>query len=197
MDSNNFELHEFVGGILTAIMEGQSMALHNSIDFIKFVQNYTDDSEENLAAGELISENKKGYLIFRYQKPSVTEPGKMEDFKLEVPLLTILPVPYISIAEAEVDFNFRINAMREIEEHHTHKSQEDMDGNNSLNPQRIVLNGEVANENNDNRRQDSFAASIRINMKLKEQNLGEGIDVAMRELENSIINNEQDNEGKY
>lgn len=37
--------------------------------------------------------------------------AKYQDMKIEVPILTILPVPFIRIEEATIDFNAKINAM--------------------------------------------------------------------------------------
>lgn len=37
--------------------------------------------------------------------------AKYQDMKIEVPILTILPIPFIRIEEATIDFNAKINAM--------------------------------------------------------------------------------------
>lgn len=38
-------------------------------------------------------------------------PAQFEEMKLEVPLLTMVPIPFIRVEEAEIDFNAKINSM--------------------------------------------------------------------------------------
>lgn len=38
-------------------------------------------------------------------------PARYQDMKIEVPILTMLPIPFIRVEEATIDFNAKINAM--------------------------------------------------------------------------------------
>lgn len=47
--------------------------------------------------------------IFEASQPAV--PAQYQDMKIEVPILTMLPIPFIRVEEATIDFNAKINAM--------------------------------------------------------------------------------------
>ncbi len=114
-----------IGGPLVAVIEAQTLAARATADFIKTVG--FDDK------------NKPVYVEFKYPKevqpyqpaveakdevpatatdpavPAVAAkaavPAVYAEMKIAVPLLTILPIPFIRIEEATIDFNAKINAM--------------------------------------------------------------------------------------
>lgn len=49
--------------------------------------------------------------IFRAAEPAA--PAEFRDMKLEVPILTMLPIPFIRIEETTIDFNAKINSVEE------------------------------------------------------------------------------------
>ena len=48
-------------------------------------------------------------VVFAEKKDPV--PAVFQDMKIEVPILTILPIPFIRVEEATIDFNAKINAI--------------------------------------------------------------------------------------
>lgn len=81
-----------IGGPLNAVVEAQAKSGLATVNFIKET-----------------SFDKDGNLInvdFKYSR----EGG---DFSLTVPFLTLLPVPYITISEAEIEFNAKITSINE------------------------------------------------------------------------------------
>ncbi len=48
-------------------------------------------------------------VVFQADVPAVD--AKYQDMKIEVPILTMLPIPFIRIEEATIDFNAKINSM--------------------------------------------------------------------------------------
>ena len=101
-----------IGGVLNALIEAQSQAAYTTIDFINSVGFSTADNS---------NQKKPTYVVFQYTKeispylPATdTEPARQavtRDMLLQVPLLTMLPVPFIRIADATIDFNVKINSV--------------------------------------------------------------------------------------
>jgi hypothetical protein len=48
-----------------------------------------------------------------FQGAVLAKPAKFQEMKLEVPILTMLPVPFIRVEETTIDFNAKINSMEE------------------------------------------------------------------------------------
>lgn len=107
LSSINFE--SMIGGPLNAVIKAQTQSAVTSVDFIKAVGFKTDENG-NVTAPVMVS--------FTYPKSveSTDNEGntttKVEDYKLTVPFLTMLPVPFIRIEETTIDFNAKITAVQ-------------------------------------------------------------------------------------
>ncbi len=114
-----------IGGPLVAVIEAQTLAAKATAEFIKTVG--------------FDEKNQPVYVEFKYPKevqpyqPAVDAKPEVPatataaaipavaakdavlavyaEMKIEVPLLTILPIPFIRVEEATVDFNAKINSM--------------------------------------------------------------------------------------
>jgi hypothetical protein len=83
-----------IGGPLNAIVEAQAKSAITTANFIKEV-----------------GFDKKGEIVnvnFKYNRKD--NDGRDQDFNLTVPFLTMLPIPYITIDTAEVEFNAKITS---------------------------------------------------------------------------------------
>ncbi len=83
-----------IGGPLQACIQAQSQAAMTTIEFIDAVGLYEDP---------VTHEKKTVTVEFQYQKAG-------ETVKLVVPLLTIVPIPYISINQINIDFTANLSA---------------------------------------------------------------------------------------
>ncbi len=83
-----------IGGPLTAAIDAQAKAAMSSADFIEAIA-LTDDGK------------KVRTVTFRYRDST----GK--DVELEVPILTIVPIPFIRIDDMTVEFKANISATNE------------------------------------------------------------------------------------
>ena len=96
-----------IGGALNALIEAQSQAAYTTIDFINSVGFSSDDH----------GNKKPEYVTFNYTKElspysSETEStSNRRNMLLRVPLLTMLPIPFIRVADATIDFNVKINSV--------------------------------------------------------------------------------------
>jgi hypothetical protein len=88
---------------LQSAIKGQALAAQTTVDFIEKV-GLQEDAAGNLSVRQ---------VEFTYTK-QVTNPAdpaaepEIEENKLSVPMLAIIPVPYIRIDELTVDFEFKV-----------------------------------------------------------------------------------------
>ena len=88
-----------IGAPMTAAVEAQALAAQSSIDFIRSV-GFTSDGEDE-AFGAVRN------VTFTYKSRDVTA-GTDEDVELVVPILTIVPIPYLRIEDMTIDFTSKI-----------------------------------------------------------------------------------------
>jgi hypothetical protein len=112
-----------IGGPLIAVVNAQAQAALSTVNFIKSVGFKAGESDDPEASdtGDPI------YVTFKYPKeispyqPAVPAsgdtpatpavPAQIQQMKLEVPILTMLPIPFIRIEETTIDFNAKITSM--------------------------------------------------------------------------------------
>ena len=126
---SSIDFESMIGGPLVAVINAQAQAAMSSINFIKEV-GFKKPSAEQDAGGDTSTEEPI-YVSFKYPKelspyvpavpadPAATPPvpaspavpAVYETQELKVPILTILPIPFIRIDLATVDFNAKINSV--------------------------------------------------------------------------------------
>jgi len=131
---SSIDFASMLGGPLVAVIDAQAQAAMSTVNFIKEV-GFKKVGEQ--AAGGDTSTNEPIYVTFKYPKelspyqpavpadpgdPSATPPrpakpavsavaAVYETQQLQVPILTMLPIPFIRIDETTVDFNAKINSV--------------------------------------------------------------------------------------
>jgi hypothetical protein len=124
-----------LGGPLVAVVNAQAQAAVSTVNFIKEVGFKKTATEET--AGDDTSTEEPIYVTFKYPKeltpyvpaipanagnPTATPPvpataavaavpAVYETQQLQVPILTMLPIPYIRIDMTTIDFNAKINSV--------------------------------------------------------------------------------------
>ncbi len=94
-----------IGGPMTAAVEAQAQAAQTSIDFIRSV----GFTKAPPAAGESEDEQEFGdvrMVSFTYKSRNAE--GALDDITLTVPILTIVPIPYLRIDDMTIDFTSKI-----------------------------------------------------------------------------------------
>lgn len=116
---SSIDFESMIGGPLVAVINAQAQAAMSTVNFVKEVGFKKPDAEE--AAGGDTSTKEPIYVSFEYPKelspyqpatdttPAV--PATYQTQELKVPILTLLPVPFIRVDEATVDFNAKINSV--------------------------------------------------------------------------------------
>lgn len=103
---STISLGSIIGGALNAIVEAQSQAANTTVQFIDTVGFETKNGVKTPV-----------YVDFEYSKQSALvaeENGKqITTTKMRVPMLTMIPIPFIRIDDAVIDFNVKINSVEE------------------------------------------------------------------------------------
>ena len=131
----SLDFESMLGGPLVAVVNAQAQAAVSTVNFIKEVGFKKPATEE--IAGDNTSTEEPIYVKFKYPKelspyvPAVTAiaadpsatppvparaaaaavPAVYETQELQVPILTMLPIPYIRIDMTTIDFNAKINSV--------------------------------------------------------------------------------------
>ncbi len=103
----NLDFSAMIGGPLNAVIKAQAQSAITSVDFIKSVGFDSDGNVEQVQ----FSYNK----VVPEKAADGTPTGKQVEAKhqLSVPLLTMLPIPFIRVEETTIDFNAKINSVQE------------------------------------------------------------------------------------
>lgn len=126
---SSIDFESMIGGPLVAVINAQAQAAMSTVNFIKEV-GFKQPSAEQTAGGDTET-SEPIYVTFTYSKevspyvpavdadPSATPPVVAADAVaavtapqyLKVPILTMLPIPFIRIDTTTVDFNAKINSV--------------------------------------------------------------------------------------
>lgn len=126
---SSIDFESMIGGPLVAVINAQAQAAMTTVNFIKEVGFKKPSSEED--AGGDTSTEEPIYVTFKYPKelspyqpatpgdPTATPPvpattvvaAVYETQELTVPILTMLPIPFIRIDLTTIDFNAKINSV--------------------------------------------------------------------------------------
>lgn len=126
---SSIDFESMLGGPLVAVINAQAQAAMTTVNFIKEV-GFKKKSTEEAAGGDTGTEEPI-YVSFKYPKeispyqpavaadPAATPPvvasaavpAVFETQELQVPILTMLPIPFIRIDLTTIDFNAKINSV--------------------------------------------------------------------------------------
>ncbi len=108
---SSIDFQFMIGGPLNAVIKAQAQSAQTSVDFIKSVGFNAADAATDPGKPTMVS--------FVYDKPIESKDAAgvitvtLTPFKLTVPILTMLPIPFIRVEEVTIDFNAKINSVVE------------------------------------------------------------------------------------
>lgn len=108
---SSLDFESLIGGPLVAVVNAQAQSAMSSVNFIKSVGFKPKEGVTEVAFDSQETEEPI-YVKFKYDKEKPGEPGQYERHILEVPLLTMLPIPYIRIDSTTIDFNAKITSVQ-------------------------------------------------------------------------------------
>lgn len=91
-----------IGAPLTAVIQAQAQAAQTTIEFIERV-GFVPDASDPTKLGETRT------VTFEYEK--LSEDGSRTDMAMTVPVLAIVPIPFIRVESCEIDFTAKITDM--------------------------------------------------------------------------------------
>lgn len=102
----SIDFQSMIGGPLNAVVKAQAQSAQTSVDFIKSVGFNSTDGKPTMVTFEydkVIEKKDAAGVITPIATP----------MKLTVPILTMLPIPFIRVEEVTIDFNAKINSVVE------------------------------------------------------------------------------------
>lgn len=123
-----------IGAPLQAAIEAQALAAKSTIDFIRTVGFSRSDANDpffdhgSSQAPQVPDMGDARMITFKYSVTNVD--GGTEEVNLTVPILTIVPIPYIRIEEMTIDFTAKIS--EEMKAVQSNKSDTSFKSNYSL-----------------------------------------------------------------
>ncbi len=160
-----------IGGPLNAIVEAQVKSAITTANFIKEVG---FDDEGNAV-----------HARFAYEREGPD--GRLQEYTLSVPLLTMLPIPYLMIDEAEIEFNARITSTRERSTARRSDSNIAIGGSGSAWATRASLQAKTSTQRrsrSSEKEQRSF--DMRVLVRVRGADVPPGTERLLLALENSI-----------
>lgn len=106
----NLNFASMIGGPLSAVINAQTQAAITSVDFIKAVGFQSEDGTDKGKPVMVSFEYDKAVEQTDEQGVTTTSPQR---FELTVPILTMLPIPFIRVEETTIDFNAKITSVQE------------------------------------------------------------------------------------
>ena len=131
---------QIIGGPISAAIEAQAMAARTTIDFIKEVgfhppktsgveeEGIVDQDKDRVARDKALNESSKiafgdvRYVTFHYQVG--TSATGESDKSISVPLLALVPIPYLRIEEMNLEFTAALTDSGESSSSNTESSQQ-------------------------------------------------------------------------
>ncbi len=136
------DMGQLIGGPLTAVADASTLLANSTANFINNVG---------------FQNGKLRTVAFAYQKRSMNEDGtsNLDEMKVEVPLLAIVPIPNIQVDEVNILFDMEVKQ--------SEASRESMDmgaslsGSLSLGPIRVTVSGSISAHKENTRNSDNSA----------------------------------------
>jgi hypothetical protein len=108
---SSIDFQSMIGGPLNAVIKAQAQSAQTSVDFIKSVGFNAPDAQTDPGKPTMVTfEYDKIFQEKDAQGNVVYTPKPMQ---LTVPILTMLPIPFIRVSDVSIDFNAKINSVVE------------------------------------------------------------------------------------
>lgn len=163
MKSLSFD--QIIGLPIKAIVEGETYAAKATIEYIKEVgfKNFetNNNPDSDIGFGEL------RMVIFNYTTQN--EEGEPVVSTVEIPLLSLIPIPLIQIEEANLDYAINITSIEENKE-----------------TKEVMLMTDFSKSAGSDERSETY--NIKINIKLAQSDVPAGLTNVFTLLENQISN---------
>ncbi len=188
---SNLNFESMIGGPLMAVIKAQAQSAMSSLDFIKSVGfSKTKDGGAEVERPTMVT--------FSYQKqigeekkdpkdPNSALVPVFKDLQLSVPILTMLPIPFIRVEETTVDFNAKITSVEESSSTSSHDLNASLQAKAGWGPFSAKLNVNYAYKKTDssgNKVERTYTMAVKV--KAVQDELPAGTERLISILERSI-----------
>ena len=104
-----------IGGPLNAVVEAQAKSAISTASFVK----------------EVGFDKNNNVITTDFNITKTNTDGRKQDFKLSVPFLSMLPIPYIKVDQAVIEFNAKITSTTESTSESTFKNETNLSAGGS------------------------------------------------------------------
>lgn len=108
---SSIDFQSMIGGPLNAVIKAQAQSALTSVDFIKSVGFNAPDAKEDPGKPTMVKFEYDKLMEVRGADGTITQ--KVTPMSLTVPILTMLPIPFIRVEEVTIDFNAKIQSVEE------------------------------------------------------------------------------------
>jgi hypothetical protein len=173
-DITDVPLYQIIGAPLLALVQGESQAAQATARFIQEIGFEQPEDEES--RDDLLQYGRLKVVTFRYSKTGVG--GNVTHLEVEIPVLSIIPIPALQIREADIDFAVEINSIVELDAPTAINIPEVPGQDSSLEPKMVAFKAGLA-------RQDSKSA-MQIHIKVGQADTPVGLLTIFRVLDQGI-----------
>ena len=177
---SSIDFESMIGGPLNAVVRAQAQSAQTSVDFIKSV-GFEEDS------------NTPTMVTFSYMKPieSKDDQGNVTvtptKYDLTVPLLTMLPIPFIRVEETTIAFNAKINSVQESTTSSSHDLNTSLSAKGGWGPVSVKVSASYSyKKSTSSTSKVEKTYSLAVNVKAVQDELPAGTEKLLSILESSI-----------
>jgi hypothetical protein len=166
-------LYQLMGAPLKALVEAETNAAFATARFIREV-GFT--GRQNPEAGEEDPEDFGDLRMVTFKHEKINANGEKRTYKVEVPLLSLIPIPALQIRDASLDFFVRIvdnPKVRRVTE--SEKNQEDLllPGSSPELPR--DMKGTIGRTQSDVSRKSAMDMQIKVSIKMEQADVPAGL----------------------
>jgi len=168
-------LFQIMGAPILALVQAEAQAAQATAEFIERVGfiSSEDDPPENARDVDHIGQLRM--FTFHYQKPGAS--GGMETFQVQIPLLSLVPIPSVQVKEAEFEFDVHIHDMYS-QDLGSIAHDEESDEGDFLARQRVGLRAGFDKRD--------FSYPMKVKMKIEEAHVPSGMLALFKVMDQSI-----------
>ena len=179
-ETHSMPLHQLIGAPLLAMVQGQAQAAQATAEFIERI---------GLEWNEDGTANRLRMVSFGYEKPD--SDGNMRKFKIEIPLLSLVPIPAIQIKNGELDFSIKINDIKTTSSKTTLSTEhEGAEDNDWLTKEQAEFRASIA-DNKSPESQSGSSLQMRVKIQVEQAEMSVGITELSRLFQQSIKSSEE------
>jgi len=195
-------LSQLIGAPLLALIQAESQAAQATAEFIENIGFERASSDDTNNADDQENNNSLGQLkMATFSNQMKGQNGELKEMKVQVPLLSLIPIPALQIKDAELEFYVKILDFRKEEslskmqksfstrKSIEHNDDQDQDAEKPMLNERIQLRAAMGR--GPSTHQSSMESQVRIKINMTQADIPSGLSKLFHIMEQSIAVTEQ------